>query len=168
MNVFRLDNDPRQAARDHCDKHVVKMIVESAQLLSAAHPPDAPGIYKYSKSQAGHPCAIWVRGSINNYAWLYRLGVGLCIEYTERYKRTHATQALFEKPLRALPDLPNVPETPMPQCMPEQYKGPDSVVAYRRLYVGDKIRFARWAHSARPAWLDEYLMESINGITNSR
>ena len=37
MNIFVLDKDPHIAAQMHCDRHVPKMIVESAQMLSTAH-----------------------------------------------------------------------------------------------------------------------------------
>jgi hypothetical protein len=37
MNIFVLDKDPHAAAHYHCDKHVVKMILEAGQMLCAAH-----------------------------------------------------------------------------------------------------------------------------------
>ena len=37
MNIFYLDTRPKEAAMMHCDKHCVKMILETAQLLSTAH-----------------------------------------------------------------------------------------------------------------------------------
>lgn len=37
MNIFALDNDPKLAAQMHLDKHIVKMPIEYAQLLSTAH-----------------------------------------------------------------------------------------------------------------------------------
>ena len=91
MNIFFLSLDPAEAARLHCDKHVVKMILESCQLLYCAHwmcgtimPSNA-----YKKTHPNHPCAKWVRESQANYRWLCRLGLELCGEYTFRYGKHH-------------------------------------------------------------------------------
>ena len=37
MNIFVLDRNPVIAAQMQCDKHIVKMIVESGQMLSTVH-----------------------------------------------------------------------------------------------------------------------------------
>ena len=65
MNIFVLDNDPFKAAEYQCDKHVVKMVLETAQLLCSAHE-TAP----YKRTHYNHPCAIWTRSSLSNYMWL--------------------------------------------------------------------------------------------------
>ena len=72
MNIFYLDSDPYVAAKMHCDKHVVKMILESAQMLSTAHRvldgdeyADERGLYKMAHKN--HPSTIWVRTSTDNY-----------------------------------------------------------------------------------------------------
>lgn len=152
MNIFRLDEHPLIAAEYHCDKHVVKMILESAQLLHTAHG---------SKAWANNPLAVWVRESNHNYYWLYSLGIGLCTVYTSRYDKQHAYHDLFYTGLlRYIPaSVPQCPPTPQPQCMPVEYKGEDVVEAYRRYYLGDKLRFARWRYSATPPWVLDYLKE---------
>ena len=78
MNIFYLDEDPVLAAQMHCDKHVVKMILESAQLLSTAHLlidgdelADERGLYK--ATHKNHPSSKWVRDSSENYEWLWNL-----------------------------------------------------------------------------------------------
>lgn len=147
MNIFRLDDNPSLAARYHCDKHVVKMILETTQLLQTTH--GATG-------WRNHPCAVWARESIYNYAWLYKLGVALCAEYSLRYGRIHACQQHFHAAFRVLPALPREPATNAPQCMPPQYKGPDAVRAYRAYYVGEKMGFAKWRHTETPKWVKEY------------
>ena len=95
MNIFFLDYDTKKCAKYHCDKHVVKMILETAQLLCGAHwvtGSEAP----YKLSHKNHPCSIWVRESLSNYLYLCDLGLELCKEYTYRYGRTHKSQQIIE------------------------------------------------------------------------
>lgn len=152
MNIFVLDRCPVRAARALCDKHVPKMIVEGAQLLSTAH--SELGSWRvgmYQPTHKNHPCAIWVRSTASNYRWLLMHTLALCYEYTRRYKRTHKTLTV----IRQLPIPPNIPSgelTPFAQAMPERYKNPDAVAAYRAYYIGDKSRFAVWRHSPTPDW----------------
>ena len=117
MNVFYLDRDPVTAAKMHCDKHVVKMIIEYAQLMSTAHRVLDGEMYYgltkngrkikrwklnsnmedilYKASHINHPSAIWARQSNNNYNWLYCLFTALCDEYTHRYGKVHE-RVLFD------------------------------------------------------------------------
>lgn len=156
MNVFVLDLDPAQAAEYHADKHVVKMILETAQLLSAAHhvldgEEAIGGIYK--KTHANHPCAVWARASSSNYRWLLELGYALLGEYSRRYQgREHKTGAVLDL-LRALPRrLPQGHLTPFAQAMPSQYQHPDPVMAYRAYYQAEKRSIATWKLSTPPWW----------------
>jgi phage-related protein len=74
MNIFILDKDPKKIAMYHNDKHVVKMIVETAQLLCTAHHVSGTnGDIPYRKTHQNHPCSIWARESIENYNWLLTL-----------------------------------------------------------------------------------------------
>ena len=136
MNIFVLSRSPRKAAEFHCDKHVVKMILETAQLLYSAHwvcgTPLPTSAYK--KTHANHPCAIWARTSIDNYRWLCALGTWLCIEYTFRYGKTHKTAAHLHWLRCNEPCLPEVGLTRFAQAMPDIYKDEDPVVAYRAFY----------------------------------
>jgi hypothetical protein len=145
MNIFYLHAIASKAAEYHCDKHVVKMILETAQLLYSAHwvlnpeglPEDA-----YRKTHVNHPCAIWVRESLSNYKWLAELGYWLCQEYRFRYgDKTHKTEARLDW-LRANPpaSLIDIGATPPRQAMPDDYKHPDAVMAYRTYYVENKLR----------------------------
>ena len=154
MNIFALDMNPDVCARYHNDKHCVKMIVESAQLLSTAHhvaeSPVASQLYR--KTHTNHPCAKWVRESKANYEWLYFLFVALSHEYTHRYGKTHKT--LDEKGI-ALGNLPNMPDvglTDFPQCMPDEYKNDDPVEAYREYYRKGKAHLAAWKNRDVPEW----------------
>jgi hypothetical protein len=154
MNIFVLDPNPKLAAEYHCDKHVVKMILETAQLLSTAHHTldgdNAPaGIYK--RTHANHPCATWARETTTNYAWLLNLGFALLNEYTKRYGKEHKTSGVL-KELRTQPrNITIAPMTPFAQAMPPQYKHKDAVRAYRTYYFIDKAPIATWKHGA-PTW----------------
>jgi hypothetical protein len=160
MNIFFLDNDPQLAAIYHGDKHVVKMILESAQLLSTAHhvlDGDKEGLYK--KTHMNHPCAIWTRESSHNYLWLLSLLKHLCDEYTFRYKKIHKTSQLIPA-LNELPSsIKNTTFTKPAQAMPEEFKNENSVVAYRN-YYREKIKqnIAQWRKTREaPLWIgDDY------------
>jgi Pyrimidine dimer DNA glycosylase len=145
MNIFFLHRNPRIAAQYHCDKHVVKMIIETAQLLYSAHwmlnsqlPTNA-----YKLAHKNHPCSIWVRQSITNYMWLASLGWWLCKEYQARYgvHKVHKTEAhivwLIHNPPRGIPYLDM---TPLAQAMPDIYKDENPIRAYRRFYICSKVK----------------------------
>lgn len=154
MNIFVLHRDPATAAQMACDKHCVKMILETAQMLSTIIQANG-GSAKYKPTHAGHPCTIWAGKSAHNFAWLWHHGLALCEEYTYRYGRTHACHELFEGELRKLPSsIPRAGLTTFAQAMPEQYKHPNPVIAYRRYYLGDKARFAKWTNRDVPLWFE--------------
>lgn len=155
MNIFFLDKDPVKAARYHCDKHVVKMILESAQLLSTAHRllDERDDDILYRATHKNHPCAIWVRESSGNYSWLYNLFVALCDEYTYRYDKIHLTDSKLRKELYSCPNnIPFVRRTKPAQAMPEKYRDKDPVIAYRNYYNGDKAPIATWKKRDIPEW----------------
>lgn len=153
MNIFALDSDPKLCARYHCDKHVIKMVLESAQLLSTARlmcNEEAP----YKVTHVNHPCSKWVRESKSNYIWLYSLMYHLNEEYRLRFPKNRNHLA-YEKmiPFRTPPArLPVGYLTAWPQCMPTCYQGPAPIVAYRAYYTHDKRRFARWTTVGCPPW----------------
>lgn len=176
MNIFYLHPDTKECAKQHLDKHVVKMILEYAQLLSTAHRlldgteyegRTVKGTRKatrwllsddrehnlYMASHMKHPSGIWCRQSINNYWWLYSLWRELMKEYTFRYGKHHVAEKLI--PYLNIPPS-NIIETkpdPIPQCMPDQYKVPgNSIQAYHNYYIGDKQRFAVWTNRSIPDW----------------
>ena len=157
MNIFYLDECPDKAARLQYNKHVVKMILESAQMLCAAHhilgdPDDVP----YKLAHKNHPSTIWVRSSHMHYRYLYDLFVALCDEYTYRYGKQHASDRQLRVPLAKAPDnIPQVAWNPPPQCMPEEYKMTSSVLAYRKYYINDKGSFSTWKNRPTPYWFRE-------------
>jgi hypothetical protein len=174
MNIFYLHEDTTECAKQHLDKHVVKMILEYAQLLSTAHRlldgyeyegksisgrkamrwklDDSREHNLYMASHMKHPSGIWCRETSGNYMWLYSLWRDLMKEYTFRYGKHHVAEKL-------IPFLDNLPKnikmgdiTPMPQCMPDQYKVSDSIQAYHNYYINDKQPFAVWTNRPIPAW----------------
>ena len=98
MQIFFLATCPVDAARQQCDQHVIKMLLESAQLLYAAHhrldddfddwPDDAA---PYKATHLAHPDALWTASCFQNYRWLHRHACALADEYTTRFNKTHAT-----------------------------------------------------------------------------
>jgi len=135
------------------------MILESAQMLSTAHRitdgndyADEQGLYK--TAHKNHPSTLWARQSKWNYMWLFDLFRFLCAEYTTRYGKYHASERL----LSALSKIPSNIDplaklTPVPQCMPEQYKMLNAMDAYRNYYKGEKSYFAKWNKGTpAPEW----------------
>ena len=159
MNIFYLHKDPAKAASFFYNRHVVKMILESAQLLCTAHVmldgDDANVPYKVTHKN--HPSAVWARESADNYSWLYFHMLALGEEYTRRYGKKHLTILKCSGPLGKLPGgILNTGPTPMPQCMPDQYKVPDnSVEAYWNYYEAEKVNVKNANESiiTRPAIL---------------
>lgn len=146
MNIFYLDKDPYKSARAMTNKHVIKMILECAQLMCTAHHilDEDNAIHKdklYKPTHANHPSAVWVRGSAENYAWLYSHFLALNSEYTLRYNKVHKTYSLLFETLYNLPiNIPKGVFSQPPQAMPDTYKHYDSVQAYRRYYMNEKIK----------------------------
>ena len=160
MNIFYLDHDPIVAAKAMTNKHVVKMILESAQLMSTAHRVlDGEPYIKRSKSGArltrythsneslyqathiNHPSALWVRESKSNYDWLYKHFLALNNEYTERYHKTHASLTKLGAVLAHSPrNIPNVGLTPIRIAITNtKWHRKDPVESYRAYYIGEKL-----------------------------
>lgn len=156
MNIFILDIDPRIASEYHCDKHIVKMPLESAQLLCSAHylsGNDCP----YRPTHINHPCAKWVRESIDNYIWLSQLGKNLCAEYSFRYNRKHKCELVIDWCIENKPLLPSKGLTQFALAMPEEYKRHNPVESYRNYYIGSKSHLHSWKNRNKPFWITNAL-----------
>tara|TARA_X000001036_G_scaffold324941_1_gene303516 strand:+ start:713 stop:1165 length:453 start_codon:yes stop_codon:yes gene_type:complete len=149
MNIFVLDKNPHVAAMYACDRHVVKMILESAQMLCSVQP---EGTAPYKRAFYNHPCTKWVRASSANYDWLIEHALALCAEYSRRYGKVHKSEKVIDWCDANRPELPDVGLTPFAQAMPEDYKNKDAVEAYRTYYRNDKRRFATWKDVDPPTW----------------
>ena len=140
MNIFYLDADPVKAAQLQYNKHVVKMILESAQMLCTAHRYYGNEDVPYKTAHLNHPSSIWCRQSIPNYMWLYNHMLALGKEYTKRYGKNHLTITKCKEPLSVSPEGIDtyVSFTEPPQCMPDEYKRDSAIHAYWLYYVNDK------------------------------
>jgi hypothetical protein len=179
MNLFFLSIYAWFIAKYHCDKHVVKMILETTQMLYTCHhlcnhtdwirSLEKVGLTPYRQTHANHPTSMWVRSSHKNYQFTVRVGLELCYEYTRRYGKVHKCQAHLQWLSKHVPNNLQLVTNPnsyystrghpygctrIPLAMPDEYHHPNAVVAYRRYYLGAKTGFAKWAHSETPFWYE--------------
>ena len=155
MNIFYLDKDPVKCAEYHTDKHVVKMAVESAQILcSAYYFTNETELSPYRLTHPYHPCCVWARESLANWMWLRSLGLSLCREYTWRYGKKHACEAIISS--LAAPSLPDIGLTPIKYAFDGRYIiSTDPVANYRNYYRLAKSHLFSWRKRDIPYWLFE-------------
>lgn len=183
MNIFMVDKCPIVSAQQLCDKHVVKMILESAQMLSTAHrvldgyPVYKPGNLKriayyahpnsdfddvlYKAGFINHPCTKWVMESYANYKWLYDHMIALNDEYKKRFNhdKDHKSVDKLRYVLKLPPNNINLLDyghTELNPCMPDECKiANDTIASYRRYYNMFKKAFAKWSEPATvPYWFN--------------
>ena len=147
MNIFYLDKDPKLAAIYQYNKHVVKMILESAQMLCTAHHCYGSAKQKanvpYKQAHLNHPSTIWARQSKSTYMWLYNHMMALGTEYYVRYGKTHLTITKCKDFLATPPKHIQGDEwSQPPQAMPDEYKHKDSITAYWQYYIHGKSHIA--------------------------
>jgi len=176
MNIFYLDKSPQKAAELHCNKHVVKMVLEYAQLLSTAHRvldgtefTDASSGRRikrwkvsnadhdeilYKATHMNHPSAVWVRENESHYQYTYELFRHLCDEYTHRYGKIHLTDTKLRDILKSTPvNIQTKRVKQPPQAMPDDVKAMDSVTAYQKYYKKYKHAMAEWTKREIPAFM---------------
>jgi hypothetical protein len=182
MNIFALHPKPRKAARWHVDTHVVKMLLETCQLLYTAHwvlfYPDLlqhKSVMKLSQAQkelevpeymwsaptayrpchTHHPCAVWTRASSENYMWLATLGVELAREYRFRFKKTHSCEEHIQWLADNLPlTIAMGPHSPFAMAMDIEYKvSTNPIVSYRNYYRKGKAGLIKYTGRHVPHWL---------------
>ena len=164
------------------DRHVVKMILETAQLLSTAHRvldgkeiiiegwtdefgtrhrkkkllvlDDHRDSILYRATHINHPSAVWCRQSVENYNWLVDHLFALGDEYTYRYGKKHLTIEKLGYMIQSPPfNLKAWDWTPMPSCMDKQYIiSDDPIINYRHYYVNGKSRLKKYTKRRPPAW----------------
>ena len=159
MNIFHLHKNPEICASYHCDKHVVKMILETGQMLSTAYQRHC-GIDEqlYKPTYPHHPMTIWVGDSLGNYMWSIDLLGHLLNQYRHRYhNKIHKTGRILNNIIclnEKIKDKFDVKIfTPPPQCMPDEYKHEDYITAYKQYYVGEKKRFAKYTAVDTPDFM---------------
>ena len=183
MNIFYLNENPELCAQEHNDKHVVKMCIEYAQLMSTAHRVlDGELWYGrtvngrkiaryflddgemnevlYKASHIRHPSNIWVRDSVQHYEWLYDMWTSLCGEYKYRYGRVHESFRKLELflmlPPRNLKDKGFTQPPPAMKSFPECIVPKDSIKSYKNYYWTAKRKFSIWTKRPKPEWWVEY------------
>lgn len=154
MNIFVLSEDPTRSAQYHCDKHVVKMVLESCQMLCTTLHTEQIHDVPYKVAHINHPCTKWVRQSLNNYFWLLDLTKELLRQYTLRYGKVHKSTRVYNFCRLNVPLLPIIGLTEFALAMPDEYKVSENPVeCYRTFYHYEKRRFARWDKlSNTPEW----------------
>ena len=156
MNIFILNKNPVLAANDLCDKHTVKMVLETVQILcTVAHQKGFSAPYK--PTHVKHPAVLWAGRSSANWNWLCEHGIGISQTYTKVYGKIHKCQSIIQElKNRTLEiwghSLPSNEHTPFQLCMPDQYKVSDPVESYRNYYKGDKAYIAKWTNRQIPSW----------------
>jgi hypothetical protein len=188
MNIFVLHEHPKIAAEMHCDKHCNKMIVEHAQMLSAAYYstlgisrkkeiPDKQNevnqLFKgwprknkdgsewhYAISHVNHPCTVWTRSTIENFNWLLECTDHLCTEFRYRWKHEHSIKRIVDWMRENQPNLPSKGLTPFAQAMPDCFRSESAIEAYRK-YYGMKTTYMKleWRYSLVPEWWTEDLIQ---------
>lgn len=163
MNIFAVHSDPSKAAQMLCDRHVVKMTLETTQILSTVHRvidgdadyqlPDERNEYLYKVTHVKHPCVQWASTNQANYQWLAQHGIALAYEYFHRYDKFHACH---EKLVWLQDNMPhNLLDgelTPFVLAMPDDMKCSHPVLSYRRYYLHHKAKIAKWKHNNTPIW----------------
>lgn len=184
MNIFVVDTDPVESARSLFDKHIVKMPLESAQMLSTNHrildgietkTPKNRKTYVfedqredilYKATMMNHPCTVWSRTTLGNYRWLCAHGLELCLEYTRRYKKVHASQKVIQWCIDNEPKkIPRSEEiTRFALAMPDEYKERNVINSYRKYYFFAKKSIASWKYSKIPSWFLNFSLQNSNEI----
>ena len=183
MNIFVLNDNPILAAINLCDKHIPKMIVESAQMVSTAHRVldgtmyiaytknkrkikrwslesdtdfNTPRLYK--AAMVNHPCTVWTRDSSDNYMWLCVHALQMISEFKLRFSNTHKSEAILLWCMNNKPkNILDGKLTPFAQAMPDYCKiEKDPVLAYRNYYINEKSNIAYWNKipNRKPTWFN--------------
>jgi len=158
MNIFFLHKDPQWAANALCDKHVPKMLLESAQMLSTAvhqHQGDIDPDSLYKKAYPNHPMTKWVGFNRDCFRWALENAVFISQEYYKRFNKLHKSSRIINNIYdnNYIDDIPDGFFKEPPQCMPDEYKDDDYVTAYRKYYQGAKSYFAKWERGvSAPDW----------------
>lgn len=184
MNIFFLHAVLSICAQYHCDKHVVKMILESAQLLYTTHhiilpvyldhyhgsiKEDGEVLNPYKKTHDKHPCNLWLQESGCNYHELALLAKELCKEYTHRYKKVHSIEKRIDWLIKHNPFYTDLHTrsgcmTKPKLAMPIEYKSDNVILSYRKYYLNDKQRMFSWKGRPKPLFVRVYELSQLPGI----
>jgi hypothetical protein len=152
MNIFALDINPKKASIYHTDRHIVKMPLETAQMLCTTINLNGGGAI-YKTCFVNHPCTKWVRESIDNYIWLCELGIYLCEEYSYRYNKTHKCEKVIYDCYVNAPNLESKGLTSHALAMPNDCKEEDIIESYRNYYNNYKTHLFSWTKRNKPYFI---------------
>ena len=157
MNIFFLDTDTKQCAKYHCDKHVVKMPLESCQMLSiifskwyydwgTINKMDGTPYNTQKGAFRNHPCTAWAGQNIYNTAWLIMHGNALAFEYYLRYGKIHSCSKTLFEAKKLFHKKTGEPITcysmaeGFARAMPEEYKFDTSISTFDayKMYIASK------------------------------
>jgi hypothetical protein len=151
MNIFVLDNNRKNCAQYHVDRHVVKMILESTQILSTVcRLNDVEEGYKITHKN--HPCVKWCANSLSNWLWLQEHIHYLNEEYKFRFNHIENHKSYEVAIKLSKPRIKDTGLTIFALAMPEIYKSNDSIISYRNYYIGEKQHLAKWTKREIPEW----------------
>lgn len=153
MNIFVLDSDPKICASYHCDKHVVKMVLETAQILCSALYINGATNLPYKPTHLNHPCVKWAAANNENFAWLLQLGFWLSYEYELRYGKKHKSEAVIIECSKHFGLIPSGTLNDFCFCVPEKYITMNAVYSYREYYRAEKLSIAKYK-TQTPYWLN--------------
>lgn len=162
MNIFVLDENPKIAAEYLCDKHTIKMSLETAQILCSVNHIKGNAA-PYRKTHVNHPCVIWAGQSKENYEWLIEHGIEICNQYYERYGKIHksfdvinwAAQQLLSFKETSLTNFVVCAYNSEPELRQKCLVEGNAVLSYRNYYKMDKKRFAIWRNGEPYWWTQE-------------
>jgi hypothetical protein len=153
MNIFVLSMNLEECARFHYDSHVVKMILEYAQILCTVVNENG-GISPYKSTHKKHPCVLWAGRSLENWLWLQKLTYELNKEYQYRFSSPKPHKSAVVAGQLKAPELPSFRLTPFAQAMPEKRRvDGDAMKAYRQFYIHEKQHLLKYTKREPPAWL---------------
>jgi Pyrimidine dimer DNA glycosylase len=159
MNIFAVSENTSKCAQYHVNKHVIKMQVESAQLLSTASyiSLGRPDNWKFYKpTHENHPCAIWVRESMDNWEWLYDLAHKLQDEWRFRWSHDKNHKSISIIKHLPIPKIDRLGLTEFAQAVGNRKIENKPIDAYRCYYANDKIHIHDWGIRGTPYWLENY------------
>lgn len=152
MNIFATSKCPVKSAKYLDDKRVVKMCLESAQMLATAAAYHG-GAVTYKPTHKNHPCTVWAGQSRKNYLWLHSHFCALLSEYTSRYGKVHGCAKYKYELFQAAKAVPDGNITKFANCAANasvgvSYKHVEDVHMAYKLYLSD-----RWETDKRvPTW----------------
>ena len=175
MNIFATSSSPIQSAKEHCDKHLVKQIAESMQLLVTAHYVlDGRLIDGIKPTHQNHPCAIWARESYDNYMWLEDFTYALMFEYQRRYGKRHSYAKVLDTLLCPNSICLTGGLTPFANVTGDFKEYSSDVHENYKAYLNDKFKvwatrtdkrkiFVKWTNREVPSWVDKWIF-SLGGV----